>query len=97
MELTVLPISSNVPGIRQITAVQYSFGLAQHSGYPFTTLIILRRIDRSIPKVEQRSQNRTSPYPVTSLLGNRLLHLQREATHSDDGVTGEPPQSLQYK
>ena len=90
----MLLISSKVPGIRQITAVHLSFGLVQHSGYPLTTLIILRRIGGSIPKVEQRSQNRTSPYPVTSVLGNRLLHLQRDATNSNDGVISEPPQSL---
>ena len=95
MELTVLLLSSNFPGIRQITAVHLSFGLLQHSGYPLTTLIILRRIGGSIPKVVQRSQNRTFPYPVTSLLGNRLLHLQRDATQSDDGVIGEPLQLLQ--
>ena len=88
MELTVLVVSSNVPGIRLITAELYSFRLTLHSGYPFTTLLILRRIGGSIPKVEQRNQTWTSPYPVTSLLGNRLLHLQRDATHS------EPPQSL---
>jgi len=64
LELTVLLISSNVPGIRQITAELYSFRLTQHSVYPFTTLLILRRVGGSIPKLEQRNQNRTSPYPV---------------------------------
>jgi len=94
--INLLSISSNVPGIRLITAELYSFRLAQQSGYPFTTLIILRRIGGSIPKVEERSLNQTSSYPVTSLLGNRKLHLQRDATLSDGGELGETPRSLQY-
>ena len=91
----LLLISSNVPVIRPITAELYSFRLAQRSGYPFTTLIILRRIGGSIPKVEERSLNPTSSYPVTSLLGNRKSHLQRDATLSDGGELGETPLSLQ--
>ena len=33
--------------------------------------------------------NLTSTYPVTSLLGNQKLHLQRDATHNDSDVIQE--------